>query len=305
MKVKLFITLLTVATISAGTIPKDDNDNAAAISDLHEKRMHPDNDRLQPKPANYRQQRSEEQNSFWLNNAKDFVAKQRERKQNQKVAKNIIMFLGDGMSTATTTATRAYLGGEEKSLSFEEFPAVGMAKTYCVSNQVSDSASTSTAYLSGVKANYGTIGVTAKVPRYDCTAQLDPSTHTASIAKWAMDAGKVAGFVTTSEITDASPAGLYAHSANRYWENDGDILDRGCDPTVLDDIARQLIHGDLGSKLRVIMGGGRQQFRATEHVDEEGRAGLRRDGRDLIAEWKSLKQNEKAAYIWNTVSRIC
>jgi alkaline phosphatase len=49
-------------------------------------------------------------------------------------AKNVIMFLGDGMSVATLAATRAYIGqsegkpGEEVELSFEKFPHTGISK---------------------------------------------------------------------------------------------------------------------------------------------------------------------------------
>jgi alkaline phosphatase len=74
-----------------------------------------------------------------------------------------------------------------------------------VDKQVSDSASTATAYLTGVKANYATIGVNAQVKRSSCTDALDKKTHTSSIAKWAMDAGKEAGLVTTMRVTHASP----------------------------------------------------------------------------------------------------
>lgn len=63
------------------------------------------------------------------------------------------------------------------------------------------------AYLSGVKANYGTIGVNAHVRRHDCVGGLDQSRHTVSIAKWALDAGKSVGLVTTTRVTHASPAG--------------------------------------------------------------------------------------------------
>ncbi|KAG7308428.1 hypothetical protein JYU34_005630, partial [Plutella xylostella] len=53
---------------------------------------------------------------------------------NTRVAKNVILFLGDGMSVATLAATRTYLGnrhgysGEELKLSFEAFPYTGLAK---------------------------------------------------------------------------------------------------------------------------------------------------------------------------------
>lgn len=49
-------------------------------------------------------------------------------KVNFNKAKNLIFFLGDGMSLATVAATRMLLGGEEKSLSFEEFPHFGLSK---------------------------------------------------------------------------------------------------------------------------------------------------------------------------------
>lgn len=45
-----------------------------------------------------------------------------------KVAKNLILFLGDGMSLSTVAATRAYIGGEADSLSFEKFTHFGLSK---------------------------------------------------------------------------------------------------------------------------------------------------------------------------------
>lgn len=81
---------------------------------------------------------------YYLDMAKEFVQDQLEMEFNRNVAKNVILFVGDGMSMQTQAATRVYLGGEEKSLSFEEFPHVGMAKTYCMDYQVPDSACTAT-----------------------------------------------------------------------------------------------------------------------------------------------------------------
>lgn len=142
---------------------------------------------------------------FWLNNAKDFVSKRVNQSRSSNPAKNIILFIGDGMSLTTQAAARVYKGGEEKSLSFEEFPYAGTIKTYCLDYQVADSACSATAYLSGVKNNYGSIGISGKVKRTDCAGQMDDSNHVKSIAKWAMDAGKSAGLVTTTRVTDASP----------------------------------------------------------------------------------------------------
>ena len=54
--------------------------------------------------------------------------------------------------------------------------------------------------------------------------------------------------VTTTRITHATPAGAYANSPDRYWENDSELgtVGAGCM-----DIARQLITTPEGAKLKV------------------------------------------------------
>lgn len=72
----------------------------------------------------------------------------------------------------------------------------------------------------------------------------------------------------------------------------------GCDPLKTPDIARQLIENPEAKNLRVIFGCGRREFRNQTTVDETGEAGLRSDGRDLIAEWQ-LAHNKNGTYVWN------
>jgi len=267
-------------------------------ADIADRRMHASD--LDGKSETLQLKREgENENDFWLKIAKDFVDAQTTKPVNTKKAKNVIFFLADGMSVATFNAARVTIGGEEKSMSFETFPHMGMVKTYCTDYQVPDSACTSTAYLNGVKGNYGTVGISSKVPRYHCTGQLDPSTHTESMFKWALESGKSAGLVTTDTVTGASPAGVFAHSANRYWENDAEIKSNGCDPDQIIDISRQLIRGDVGSRLQVILGGGRANMRNTTFIDEEGSRGYRTDGLDLIQEYLDRKAGSRAKYVWN------
>lgn len=240
---------------------------------------------------------------YWRNNAQAHLASRLAQTVNENRARNVILFLGDGMSLATVAATRVYMGGEEHQLSFERFPHFGLSKTYCVDRQVADSACTATAYLSGVKANYGTMGINAQVKRFDCDGgDRRPSAQTESIAAWALQNCKAAGLVTTSRVTHASPGGVYAHTANRDWETDAQLRNQCADRannTI--DIARQLIEGELGSELKVVFGGGRKVFRDVSAVDEEGRPGTRTDGRDLIADWQERKRlaNRRAQYVWN------
>ncbi|XP_052895261.1 membrane-bound alkaline phosphatase-like [Anopheles moucheti] len=227
------------------------------------------------------------------------------RQPNLNIAKNVILFLGDGMSIPTLAASRMYLGqqqghtGEESQLSFEEFPDVGLVKTYCVDKQVADSACTATAYLCGVKANYATIGVTAAVNYGNCAASNDPRNHVQSIMAWAQAAGKATGIVTTTRVTHASPAGTYAHTASRDWECDADVARTGGDPAQCPDIATQLIYGDTGKNLRVILGGGRRKFLPRTMKDEEGYRGQRQDGANLISQWYYGKPLGTARYVSN------
>lgn len=71
---------------------------------------------------------------YWRTQAKTKLALKLKEQRNENVAKNVIMFLGDGMSVPTITATRILKGqlegntGEETVLSFEKFPYTGLSK---------------------------------------------------------------------------------------------------------------------------------------------------------------------------------
>ena len=81
------------------------------------------------------------------------------------LARNVILFIGDGMGVSTVTAARIFdgqslgLSGEENSLAFESFPHLALVKTYTTNQQVSDSAGTATAMMTGVKTRSGVINV--------------------------------------------------------------------------------------------------------------------------------------------------
>ena len=67
-------------------------------------------------------------------------------------AKNVILFVGDGMGIVTLTTARIFegqsiegnQGGEEHELYFENFPHTALVKTYNTNSQVPDSAGTMT-----------------------------------------------------------------------------------------------------------------------------------------------------------------
>ncbi|KAL4237016.1 hypothetical protein ACF0H5_005400 [Mactra antiquata] len=241
--------------------------------------------------------------THWRGLASNMIKQKARLQLNVGVAKNVIMFIGDGMGISTVTAGRILKGqlagqtGEEEYLSFENFPYTGLSKTYSQDSQVTDSASASTSYFCGVKANIGTLGLDGRSTRGQCSTQHNY--EISSILDWSIAAGKSVGFVTTARVTHATPAGLYANIAERHWE--GDIYTRnqtgGCK-----DIAAQLV--DDYKQMQVILGGGREFFQRFDQMDPErgdnSRYG-RRDGRDLIQEWKTGQHglNRNSAYVWN------
>ncbi len=224
---------------------------------------------------------------------------------NKGSAKNIILFVGDGMGISTVTAARILEGqrngklGEENQLSFGQFPFSGLSKTYNVDAQTPDSAGTMTAMVSGVKTDAGVIGVGEGVTRSDCASVAGNELVTA--LELAEMAGMSTGVVSTARITHATPASTYAKSPERNWEDVSDMptaaVDAGCE-----DIASQLINFEANLEARfsgidvdgieVVMGGGRRHFlpkdasaNSTDAVS--GVEGDRTDGRNLVTEWTS------------------
>uniref|UniRef100_A0AAQ4P3R4 Alkaline phosphatase n=1 Tax=Gasterosteus aculeatus aculeatus TaxID=481459 RepID=A0AAQ4P3R4_GASAC len=227
------------------------------------------------------------------------------QKFNTNRAKNLVFFLGDGMGVPTVTAARILKGqlngqsGEETQLEMDKFPFVSLAKTYNTNAQVPDSAGTATAYLCGVKANEGTVGVSAAATRTQCNTTR--GNEVTSILRWASDTGMSVGIVTTTRVNHATPSAAYAHSVDRDWYSDNEMpaeaLKNGCK-----DIARQLF--DNIPNIAVILGGGRKYMfpKNTSDVEYPGVAkhsGTRNDGRNLVQEWIDGKKAKKGHYVWN------
>lgn len=105
--------------------------------------------------------------------------------------------------------------------------------------QVPDSAGTATAMFTGVKSNYYMLGLDSNAKFNDCDIARNEKSRLDSIVKWAQEAGKHTGVVTTTRVTHATPAALYAYSNHRDWECDSKIppVFRDC----IKDIARQLV----------------------------------------------------------------
>lgn len=248
-------------------------------------------------------------NNAWFNSGHSQVESKADLFSSKSVqAKNIILFVGDGMSLSTIAAARIFAGqqrgesGEENQLSFEAFPFTGLSKTYNVDAQTPDSAGTMTAMMSGVKTNMGLIGLTEFAQRGECEpGKYEAPEYSAPTAlEYAELAGMATGIVTTARVTHATPAATYAHSADRNWEDISDMPAEAVAAGCL-DIAEQFVHfpqlmteryGIEVDGPEVVFGGGRRHFlpNSVEFNSVDAISiveGDRTDGRHLIDEWKS------------------
>jgi alkaline phosphatase len=199
-------------------------------------------------------------------------------------ARNVIVFLGDGMSLPTVAAARVLAGqrngqpGEETQLAFERFPHTALSRTYNTDYQTPDSAGTMTAIATGAKTRLGVIGIGQGTPRGECR---DVEANTLlSFIELAESAGLATGVVTTTRLTHATPASVYAHGPDRNWEDDS-YLPAAAAAAGCRDLARQLVESRFGDGIDVAMGGGRAKFTPADAK------GLRRDGRNLVEEWRA------------------
>ncbi|XP_076237776.1 alkaline phosphatase 4 isoform X2 [Calliopsis andreniformis] len=238
--------------------------------------------------------------SFWLRSGQENLQRILAHRNNENRARNIILFIGDGMGISTITAGRIFKGqmkgntGEEYKLTFEKFPNTGLAKTYNIDKQVPDSAGTATAIFSGVKCRYKVIGYDTKASYNHCDKNIDEASKLTTVADWAQQTGMHTGFVTTTRITHATPAGLYAHINNRDWECDTAIPTRY--KNCVKDIARQLIEDAPGNKFQVMMGGGSQNMGLSmDPIDPD--TCVRGDGKNLTEVW--LKNNPQGKMVTN------
>ncbi|WP_426103797.1 alkaline phosphatase [Massilia sp. TSP1-1-2] len=198
--------------------------------------------------------------------------------------KNVIFFLGDGMGMTTMTAARIYAVGEDGELTMDTLPETAFVKTFSNDAQVTDSAPSMAAYMTGVKMNNEVLSMSAD------TLALDPlpdangnkltnncgsknGTPVTTLLELAKAKGLSTGVVSTARVTHATPAATYAHICHRDLEN---------------DIAAAAVPGGTGynaalgsTGLDVLIGGGRQFFLPFKD------GGKRADGRDLVAEMKA------------------
>ena len=145
-------------------------------------------------------------------------------------ARNVIVLQGDGMGTAQRDLIRLVTAGNKpgKELHMNRLEHTGLVHTDPADPKeaVTDSAAAATAFATGHKTFNGGIGVDAN------------GKTVRTLLEYARKQGKATGLVTTSQVTDATPAAYAAHVKDRAQQS---------------EIARQFLEV---SKPDVILGGG-------------------------------------------------
>src|SRR5437016_5744310 len=178
-------------------------------------------------------------------------------------AKNVILFIGDGMSLAHRVAARVLAKGiaEGKArgkLAIDDMPHMALVATAGSHSIITDSANSASAYATGHKSAVNAMGVYAArtVDPLD-----DPKVETiSSLVK--RRHGMAVCIVTNTEIEDATPAAMVAHVRRR---------------SEYDRIVEQF----FAAKPDVIMGGGRANF-----LPKSVEGGKHRDDSDFVAQFR-------------------
>ncbi|MGH6710337.1 MAG: alkaline phosphatase [Bradyrhizobium sp.] len=178
-------------------------------------------------------------------------------------AKNVILFIGDGLSPAHRVAARMLSKGikEGKSqgkLAIDDMPHMALVATAGSDSIITDSANAASAYATGHKTAVNAMGVYADrtISPFD-----DPKVETiTSVAKRRLGLG--IGIVTNTEIQDATPAAMVAHTRRR---------------AAYDEIVEQY----FAARPDVLMGGGSANF-----LPKGAQGSKRNDDIDYIARFR-------------------
>lgn len=189
-------------------------------------------------------------------------------------AKNVILFIGDGLSAAHRTAARLLSRGMEQGkfrglLAFDDFPHTALVGTSGMDSIITDSANAMSAYTTGHKTALNAMGVYAsraendfEHPRVETLVELVKRRTKMSV-----------GVVSDAELEDATPAAMVAHTRRRARKAEitPAFLDAGVD---------------------VLLGGGRAYFLPAGTAESK-----RQDGLD------PLQRHRSAGYAYVTTAR--
>lgn len=132
-------------------------------------------------------------------------------------AKNVVLFVGDGMTTNMITAARLIAhksinGKYMTKMALDKFPVLGHQMTHSMDSFITDSANSATALYSGHKTTVNALNVYVDSsedpfddPKFEIITEIFRRRHP----------GAGVGIVSTAFLADATPAALSAHTSDR------------------------------------------------------------------------------------------
>jgi alkaline phosphatase len=206
--------------------------------------------------------------------------------------KNVILIIGDGFDDQHVTMGRNYLAGMSGTLILDglSFRGAVQVETLSASGRPvyhADSANTATAIATGTITSIGRIG----------TDIADGDLPT--IAERAIEAGLRVGLVTTSSITDATPASFLTHVSSRSCEGPEEILEStyfGLPQSTCPQDARQnngpgsIIEQLCKSGAHVLFGGGQKFLSQITAAGESVRSLAEKNGFRVITAHGELSE---------------
>jgi alkaline phosphatase len=172
-------------------------------------------------------------------------------------ARDIILFIGDGMGAEQRKAGRWAAVGQSGQLAMGALEVSGWLQTASANNPITDSAASATAMATGVKTDNGKISVDSDEAILETILEISEAR------------GMATGLVTTVQISHATPAAFAAHVPDR---------------NMYTEIARQMIE----SGVDVLQGGGEDEYLPVTETGCYPEPGERSDGRNLISEAQAV-----------------
>ena len=206
-------------------------------------------------------------------------------------AQNVIVFIGNGLGPATTTAARLMRYKEDGALAMDTMPALARVKTWALDAQTSESAAATSMLLTGVKTRNDVVAMDGNTRSQGYAPGRDPIRNVATaenrcpatgngqavatLLELAIAKHRATGIVTTGRLTGGPSAAAWAHVCHRDAEY---------------EIARQAVpkgvgfNAQLGNGVDVMMGGSSGYWRP---FDAAKRPRGRPDMRELVGEMQA------------------
>lgn len=179
-------------------------------------------------------------------------------------AKNIILFLADGMGPSTVNMASIYGHGRPQALYIQHMPHLGWSDTSSTSDWVTDSAAGMTAIVTGQKTDNSVLSLVSPTVG---GKQAGQSLKT--VLEYAEEHGLSTGLISNDPIWDATPAALFAHVRKR---------------NMIGEIAVDLLNPRFGDGPDLLIGRGLREFNT--HADRKGidfRSELKKKGYEVLA----------------------